>query len=127
MPYPRDQLESMSLIELKQLAKGIKQYYIMRRAQLIELLSMEALPQSLILEKKTVQELRQEAKLRGMRGFWRRSKEELLELLYPNAEQHQKNQGQAQKHDEPESHDPQDVGVEAPEDSLENRLQNMCL
>lgn len=127
MPYPRDQLESMSLVELKQLAKGIKQYYIMRRAQLIELLSMEALPPALILEKKTVTELRQEAKLRGMRGFWRRSKEELLELLYPNTEQHQKNQSQAQEHHEPESHDPQDVGVEAPEDSLENRLQNMRL
>ena len=117
----------MSLVELKQLAKGIKQYYIMRRAQLIELLSMEALPQALVLEKKTVTELRQEAKLRGMRGFWRRSKEDLLELLYPHAEQHQKNQRQAQEHDEPQSHDPQDVGVDTPEDSLENRLQNMRL
>ncbi len=119
----------MSLIELKQLAKAkrIKQYYIMRRAQLIELLSMEALPQTLVLEKKTVTELREEAKQRGMRGFWRRSKEELLQLLYASPQEHQKNESHTKKHDEPESHDPQDVGVELPEDSLEERLQNMRL
>ena len=122
-------MESMSLLELKQLAKAkrIKQYYIMRRAQLIELLSMEALPQTLVLEKMTVTELREEAKRRGMRGFWRRSKEELLQLLYPGPQENQKNESHTKKHDEPESHDPQDVGVELPEDSLEERLQNMRL
>lgn len=122
-------MESMSLIELKQLAKAkrIKQYYIMRRAQLIELLSMEALPQTLVLEKKTVTELREEAKQRGMRGFWRRSKEELLQLLYASPQENQKDQSYTKKHDEPESHDPQNVGVELPEDSLEERLQNMRL
>jgi hypothetical protein len=41
-------MESMSLVELKQLAKGrrIKQYYIMRRAQLLQLLAMQELPKS---------------------------------------------------------------------------------
>lgn len=122
-------METLSLIELKQLAKAkrIKQYYIMRRAQLIELLSMEALPQVLVLEKMTVTELREEAKRRGMRGFWRRSKEDLLQLLYPSPQENQQNQSHAKKHDEPESHDPQNVGVELPEDSLEERLQNMHL
>lgn len=122
-------MESLSLIELKQLAKAkrIKQYYIMRRAQLIELLSMEALPQPLVLEKMTVTELRDEAKRRGMRGFWRRSKEELLQLLYPSPQENQQNQGYTKKHDEPECHDPQDVGVELTKDSLEERLQNVRL
>ena len=122
-------MESMSLLELKQLAKAkrIKQYYIMRRAQLIELLSMEALPQTLVLEKMTVTELRDEAKRRGMRGFWRRSKEELLQLLYPGPQENQQNESYTKKHDEPESHDPQNVGVELPKDALEERLQNVRL
>lgn len=122
-------MESMSLLELKQLAKAkrIKQYYIMRRAQLIELLSMEALPQPLVLEKMTVTELREEAKRRGMRGFWRRSKEELLQLLYPSPQENQKDESHTKKHNEPECHDPQDVGVEGTKDSLEERLQNMNL
>ena len=122
-------MESLSLLELKQLAKAkrIKQYYIMRRSQLIELLSMEALPQVLVLEKMTVTELREEAKRRGMRGFWRRSKEELLQLLYPGPQENQKNQSHAKEHDEPECHDPQDLRIKIPEDALEERLQNMRL
>lgn len=106
-------MESLSLLELKALAKErrIKQYYIMRRAQLIQLLSMEELPRPLILEKKTILELRDEAKQRGMRGFWRMHREDLLRLLYPDPQEHQKDQAKAQRHDEPECHDPQDVGV----------------
>ncbi len=77
----------MSLVELKKQAKGrrIKQYYIMKRRELIQLLSLPELPQSLVLEKLTILQLREEAKSRGIRGFWGLSRGELLELLHPSA------------------------------------------
>ena len=79
-------MNSLSLVELKQKAKGrrIKQYYIMKRHQLIQLLSLPELPHSLVLEKLTIIQLREEAKSRGIRGFWGSSREELLEMLYPS-------------------------------------------
>lgn len=75
----------MSLVELKQKAKGrrIKQYYIMKRHQLIQLLSLPELPHGLVLEKLTILQLREEAKSRGIRGFWSLSRGDLLDLLYP--------------------------------------------
>ena len=75
----------MSLIELKQAAKGrrIKQYYIMKRIQLIEILSMSELPQSMKIEKYTIHELRDMAKKKGMRGFWNLHRDQLVETLFP--------------------------------------------
>jgi hypothetical protein len=80
-------LHTLSLVELKQQAKGrrIKQYYIMKRHQLIQLLSLPELPHSLVLEKLTIVQLREEAKSRGIRGFWGLSRDELLEMLYPSS------------------------------------------
>ena len=77
---------TLSLVELKQQAKGrrIKQYYIMKRHQLIQLLSLPELPPSLVIEKLTIVQLREEAKTRGMRGFWGLSRGELLDILYPS-------------------------------------------
>jgi len=79
-------MESKSLIELKQLAKQrrIKQYYILKRAQLIQLLNMNELPKSLIIEKMTVGQLREEARRKGVRGFWTLRREQLVELLFPS-------------------------------------------
>ena len=79
-------MESKSLIELKQLAKQrrIKQYYILKRAQLIQLLNMNELPKSLIIEKMTVSQLREEARRKGVRGFWTLRREQLVELLFPS-------------------------------------------
>lgn len=113
----------MTIIELKQLAKErrIKQYYIMRRAQLIQLLSMNELPKYIVLEKKTIIDLREEAKQKGMRGFWRMTRAEILELLYPDSQEDNKNNGKTPQHNQPQSHYPKDVGVEVPEDPLENR------
>ena len=115
-------MESMSIIELKQLAKDrrIKQYYIMRRAQLIQLLSLEQLPSAMILEKKTIIELREEAKQKGLRGFWRLTRAEILDLLYPNSQEDDKNNSKAGKHDQPESHDSKNVGIEIPKDPLQD-------
>jgi hypothetical protein len=80
-------LNSLSLAELKKHAKGrrIKQYYIMKRHQLIQLLSLPELPQSLVIEKLTIVQLREEAKSRGIRGFWGLSRRDLLEMLYPSS------------------------------------------
>ena len=77
-------IENMSLIELKKLAKTkkIKQYYIMKRADLIELLMMEELPFKLRLQKMTISEMRAIAKQRGMRGFWSLSKHQLCDRLF---------------------------------------------
>jgi hypothetical protein len=78
-------MESMSILELKQLAKQrrIKQYYILKRAQLLQLLSMNELPRSFIVEKMTISELREEAKRKGLRGFWTLRREQLVQLLFP--------------------------------------------
>ena len=93
---------SMSLVELKQQAKGrrIKQYYIMKRHELIRLLSLPELPKELLLEKLTIVELREEAKSRGIRGFWGLSRGELLDMLYPRstlAKENVKNSDNADK------------------------------
>ena len=79
-------MDSMSLVELKQLAKQrrIKQYYILKRAQLIQLLTLPELPKSFIIEKMTIAQLREEAKRKGVRGFWSLCREQLVGLLYPS-------------------------------------------
>lgn len=78
-------MDSLSLIELKQLAKQrrIKQYYILKRAQLIQLLDLPELPRSFIIEKMTIAQLREEAKRKGVRGFWGLRREQLVGLLFP--------------------------------------------
>jgi len=78
-------MESMSILELKQLAKQrrIKQYYTLKKAQIIQILSMSELPRSFIIEKMTIGELREEAKRKGLRGFWTLRREKLVELLFP--------------------------------------------
>ena len=95
----------MSLVELKQAAKNhepkIKQYYILKRHELIKLLSMKELPQSYILQKKKRSELIAEAKARGYTKFWNLKKHELLELLYPSFEQDEQDNNHAKKHDDP--------------------------
>jgi len=79
-------MDSLSLVELKQLAKQrrIKQYYILKRTQLIQLLTMPELPKSFIIEKMTISQLREEAKRKGVRGFWTLRREQLVELLFPS-------------------------------------------
>jgi len=72
--------------ELKQEAKErrIKMYYVMRKAQLIELLSMPVLPEKYIVEKKRIGELRQEARVRGFLCIYKLNRAQLVELLYPH-------------------------------------------
>jgi len=61
----------------------IKKYYIIPRAKLIELLLMDTLPESFIIEKKTIHELRKEAQARKLPNIWNLKRSELMELLYP--------------------------------------------
>jgi hypothetical protein len=80
----------MELPELKAIAKErkpkIKHYYIMHRAELIQVLLMDKLPEKMILEKKTLKELQAEAKTRGIPKVWNLRRHELMEILYPQPE-----------------------------------------
>lgn len=80
----------MELTELKAIAKEhtpkIKHYYIMSRAQLIQVLLMDTLPAKMILEKKTLKVLQAEAKARNIPKVWSLRRHELLEILYPQPE-----------------------------------------
>lgn len=113
----------MSLIELKKHAKGrrIKQYYVMKRQQLIQLLSMKELPEAMKIEKMTIHQLRDKAKEKGIRGFWNLRREQLVELLFPTQQtttnENEKNEGNTDKHNEPQKHDSQEIRVENLEDA----------
>ena len=118
--------DTLSLIELKKLAKDkrIKQYYILKRAELIALLDMQELPISYKLEKMTIRELRAIAKERCMRGFWNLSKKELTEKLFPSHDE-EKNNSQTSKHQNPQNKDTDEVRVQISEDPVEQRLDNV--
>lgn len=77
----------MSLAELKVVARDrtpkIKKYYLIPRGKLIGLLLMDTLPDSFIIEKKTIHELRKEAQARKLPNIWNLKRSELMELLYP--------------------------------------------
>jgi hypothetical protein len=121
-------MDKLSLIELKKLAKEkkIKQYYILKQAELVALLTMDELPVKYKLEKMTIKELRTIAKERGLRGFWGLSKQNLTELLFPSHDKKQ-NHSQTSEHGDPQNEDPNKVFVEITENSLEQRLNNMRL
>lgn len=101
---------AMSLLDLKRAAKGrgIKLYYIRPKEELIQLLSLPELPIELQLQKKTIRQLRQEAKAKGLTGFWGLSRGELLTRLYPDqqapAHKNEKNERHTDEHDDPQNH-----------------------
>jgi len=103
---------TMEYCELKQEAKEkrIKLYYTMRKALLIQLLSMDKLPEKYIVEKKRIEELRQEARARGFLSVYRLNRSALVELLYPHlygkssSENYYKHQNDTDKHDTPKHH-----------------------
>ncbi|NDB81531.1 MAG: hypothetical protein EB127_02090 [Alphaproteobacteria bacterium] len=112
---------SMSLAELKQVAKNhtpkIKQYYIRPRLELIKLLTMKSFPEEMLLEKKTIAELRKEAQDRKLPNIWKLRRAELLELLHPSSKQDNKNDNDRQKHDDPEEREGEEVGVNIVKDA----------
>ncbi len=96
---------SMTLRELQEEARDhvpkIKRYYIKPRIELIRLLVMKELPQSYIIEKKKISELRKEARDKGYTNIWSLKRHQLIELLYPRSEQDNQNNQNADKHHYP--------------------------
>lgn len=92
--------------ELKQEAKErrIKFYYVMKKAQLISLLSMDPLPIRYVVEKKRIGELREEARARGFPSVYRLNRSALVDLLYPGPKNDNKNQYDADEHNSPKKH-----------------------
>jgi hypothetical protein len=119
---------SMSLVELKQVAKEhtpkIKQYYIKSRLELIQILSMKQLPEEMILSKKTITELRKEAKERGHTNIWKLKRSELVELLYPSANKHNKNDNHTEKHNDPQKSEGKDRSTETAKNELERIMHS---
>ena len=97
---------SMPLSELKLIAKEhtpkIKQYYIKSRIELIRILSMKEFTQEMILAKKTLSELRDEAREKGHKNIWKLKRSEVLELVYPSTNKNNKNDDHAEEHNDPE-------------------------
>lgn len=112
-------MDSMSILELKQLAKQrrIKMYYTKKRLELIRLLSMPDLPDSYKIEKLTIVQLREQATQKGLRGFWKLSRDELVNLLYPggtladNIDEKAKISNYTNKNENQQSDQPSDVRV----------------
>jgi hypothetical protein len=107
----------LSLLELKQYIKRnnikIKHYYIMKREQLIELLSMADLPEEIKMDKLTIIQLREMAKEQGVRGIWSLNREALMTLVFrETAHKNEKNKDDADKHDDPQEHYAENVGVQ---------------
>jgi hypothetical protein len=95
----------LSLIDLKHIARDhnppIKHYYIKSRIELIRILSLKEFPQSFILQKKTIAELRKEALEKGHKNIWKFKKAQLVELLYPSSQEDDQNDNHAKEHNNP--------------------------
>ena len=110
----------MYLADLKLIAKTrrIKMYYVKTKEELVTLLNMPELPQSMKVEKMTIHELRKEARKRNISGFWSLRRGDLVKVLFPEdvnkaaPNEDKEDQGQADEHHQPEEHDPKEVGVE---------------
>lgn len=96
----------MSIVELKCAARdrrGIKGYHCMKKAELIAILSTEVLPPHLRYAKKTIKQLREEAKEAKIPYVLRFTKQELMDRLYPAADTCHKD---AKDNDSTHTHDP---------------------
>ena len=102
-------IHSLSVPELKKLAqeRKIKQYYIKKRVELIELLLKDELPFEYIVEKMTIRELRQRAKEKGVPKLYSLSRGQLVEVLFPELYRTSEKKNQydkgTEKHDDPEN------------------------
>lgn len=112
----------MSLAQLKQEAKEhvpkIKQYYIKSRHELIRLLTMKEFPQEMVVEKKTIAELRKEAQLRKLPNLWKLRRAELVELLYPRPQEDDEDNDNGEKHNNPKEGEGEKVGVKITKDPV---------
>jgi hypothetical protein len=97
----------MSLVDLKKVARDhvpkIKSYYTMKRKDLIVILCLKEFPERMKAEKMLIDDLRKEAKSRGLKSFWKLDKDSLIEVLYPSSQQHNKNNHHTKEHDDPQT------------------------
>lgn len=120
----------LSLPELKALARTrrIKHYYVLKKQVLIDLIRLAELPQSYILEKRTVKSLREQAKAQGIARYSKMSRQTLIARLFPNhvgdttSDENEENQGKTDEHDDPKKDNADHVGV----DNVKNTLKNGC-
>jgi len=121
-------LSTKTLAELKIMAKGrgIFQYYILPKDQLIALLEMPELPVKHKMKKMTIVQMRTLAKERGLRGFWELSKKDLTRVLFPEhhdtiektaTHQKQEDHSKTTEHEDPQNQHPNNVGVELMENA----------
>lgn len=124
-------LNSLPLSALKKMVvqRGIKlkQYYILPKAKLVELLSMPEIPLKYRIEKMTIIQLRELAQQRDLRGFWGLNKDQLIRMLFPEDDvdavenaathRHEENDGKAGKHQNPQDEDPNKVWVKLVENA----------
>ena len=121
-------LSTKTLAELKKLAKGrgIFQYYILPKEQLIALLEMPELPVQHKMKKMTIVQMRALAKDRGLRGFWELSKNDLTRVLFPEhhdtikktaPHQEQEDHSKTTEHEDPQNQNTNNVGVELVENA----------
>jgi type II secretory ATPase GspE/PulE/Tfp pilus assembly ATPase PilB-like protein len=108
-------IHTLSLVELKQLAKvhnpPIKYYYIKSRVELIQILTMTEFTQDMITEKYTIHQLRKKAREQGHLNVWKMKRAELMDLLYPSAKQNNKNENDTKEHNNPKEREGKEVGV----------------
>jgi len=107
--------QSMSLVDLKKAAKDhrppIKYYYVKSRKDLIEILTMPAMPPKMIKEKLRIQDLRKLARERNIPNIWRMRRSTLIELLYPDAKEDDEDNDDTEEHDAPKKGEGNDVRV----------------
>jgi len=112
----------MSLAELKKVARDlpkerkIKQYYIKSRHELIQLLTMVELPKEMQIEKRTLAELRKEARERAIPNLWKYRRAQLVEILYPSTKKDNENNDSGKEHDNPKHGKGKNVRVEIGKD-----------
>lgn len=108
-------VHSLSLVELKQLAKthspSIKYYYIKSRLELIQILTMKEFPEQMKVDKMTIHQLRKEAREKGHLNVWKMRRPQLVDLLYPSTNQDNHNNDHTKKHNDPKAGECKEVRI----------------
>ena len=114
-PNVSPNVSKLSLVELKQLAKihnpPMKYYYIKSRVELIQILTNE-FTDEMKIEKKTIHELKKEAREKGHLNVWKMRRHQLVELLCPLASSPKKNEkddDHTEEHNNPKTSESENV------------------
>jgi hypothetical protein len=72
---------------------------------------MPEFPEEMKIEKKTIHQLRKEARDKGYLNVWKMRRPQLIDLLYPSTNKDNKNNDHTQKHDNPKKSEGEKVRV----------------